>query len=161
MKVLNYDKSYVPPPTYHGNGFVIVMISLLFDGYAGGHLIKTPGGSVVRWRDRAADPTVERGLKMPLTCPHSDLPHGKEAHHHRHLTTGALRRGRWQELARGVFRTPACPLQTLHKSTVIKNVPGERDLSFSVFPGPLVVNHCLLGIKVTYLRADKSERSLS
>ncbi len=133
------------------------MISLLFDGYAGGHLSKTPGVSVVQWRGRAADPTVERGHKMSLTCPLSDPPHGKEAHHHHPPTTGALRRGNWQDPARGGFQTS----MTLQWSMAIQNNPGETDPSYSVFPDHLVVDLCLLGIKVSWLRADKSEQSHS
>lgn len=137
------------------------MISLLFDGYAGGHLSKTPGGSVAQERGRPADPTVERGHKMSFTCPLSDPPHGREVHHLHPPTTGAHRRGKWQDPTRGGYPRSACPPQTIHWSLAIQNTPGEGDPSCSVFPGHLVVNLCLLGINLTRRGVDKSKRSLS
>ncbi|CAB1421255.1 unnamed protein product [Pleuronectes platessa] len=104
----------------------------------GGHLSKTPGGSVVQWRGRAADPTVEREHKMSLTSSLSDPPHGKEVHHSHRPTTGALRKGRGLDPARGGYLMIACPPQTLHQIMAIINLPGESDLSFSVFPGHLL-----------------------
>lgn len=126
------------------------MISLLFDGYAGGHQSKTPGVSVVQGRGRAADPTVERGHKMCLTHPLSDPPLGEEVHHRHPPTSGALRRGKWQDPARDGYQTSACPPQTPLWNMAIQNTPGERDPSCSVFRGHLVVNLCLLGIRVTW-----------
>lgn len=137
------------------------MIFLLFDGYAGGHLNKTPGGSEILWRGRAADPTVERGHKMCLTCPLTDPPHGKEVHHHHPPTTGVLRRGKWHHPARGGYPTSACLRQTPNCSIAVWSTPEERDLNCWIFPGHLVVNPCVLGTKVTWSRADKSEQSLS
>lgn len=137
------------------------MISLLFDGYAGGHLSKTPGASVVPWRGRVADPTVERGHKMCLTHLLTDPLHGKEAHHLHPLTTGALRRGKWQDPARGGYQTSACPPRTQHWSMAMQNRSGEWDPNCSAFPGHLVANPCLLGIEVSWLRADKSKQSHS
>lgn len=137
------------------------MISLLFDGYAGGHLSKTPGVSVVQWRGRAADPTVERGHTMSLTCPLSDPPHGKQVHHRQPPTTVALRRGKCPDPVREGYQTSACPLQTLEWSIAIQNTPGERGPSFSIFQGHLVVNLHLSGIQVPWKRADKPKHSLS
>lgn len=131
----------IPPPTLHGNGFVIVTISLLFDGYAGGHPSNTPGVSVVPWRGRAAGPTVERGHKMCLTCPLLEPLHGKD--HHSHPTIGALRRGKRQDPARGRFQTSACPPQMLPWSLATQSAPGERGPSRWMLPVHLVVNLCL------------------
>ncbi|KAK5619940.1 hypothetical protein CRENBAI_004834 [Crenichthys baileyi] len=95
----------------------------------GGHLNKIPEGNAVLWRGKAADPTVERGHKMPLTRPLTEPPHGKEALHHHHLlTTGALWRETFQDPARGEYQTSACPLHGQNRIMAIRSTLGERDL---------------------------------
>lgn len=122
-------KVKIPPPSCNDSGSIIVMISLLFGGYAGGHLNKSPDGSVVLWRGRAADPTVERGDRMSLANPLTDPPHGEEATFHRPPSSGAPRKGKGCHHARGGFQTSVCRLQTLQLSMALWNTPEGRDLS--------------------------------
>lgn len=125
------------------------MISLLCDGYTGGHPSKIRGISAAQTRGRAADLTVESGHKMCHTTPLSDPLLGKEARHHHLPTTGALRRGKWQDSAKGGYQTSVQP-QTLIWIMAIQNTPGERDPNSSAFQGHFVVNLCLSEIKVTW-----------
>lgn len=140
----SFNKFKVPPPSDHGNGSVIIIVSLLFDGCTGGHQSNSRGGSVVQWRGRAAGPTVERGHMKSLISSLSD-PHGKEVHHSHPPTAGALKTDSWCP-ARGGYAMSLT--WSLHQPLEMLNFPGGRDLSSSVFRGHLVQNHCPSGEKV-------------